>query len=112
MHAELRTDLLERILSNSPTFFEGLIGDLLVAMGYGGSRRTAARRLGRSGDGGVDGMISEDRLGLERVYVQAKLYAPGNTVGRPDVQAFVGSLVGLGANKGVLSRRPRSVHKP
>jgi hypothetical protein len=62
----------------------------------------AAQQLGRSGDGGVDGVINEDRLGLDRVYVQAKRYAPGNGVGRPDVQGFVGSLVGFGATKGVF----------
>jgi restriction system protein len=71
-------------------------------MGYGGTHQNAAAQLGRSGDGGVDGVINEDRLGLDRVYVQAKRYATGNQVGRPDVQAFVGSLVGLGANKGVF----------
>jgi restriction system protein len=102
MQSALRTDLLQRILANSPSFFEGVIVDLLVAMGYGGSRRNAATQLGRSGDGGVDGVISEDRLGLDRVYVQAKRYALGSTVGRPDVQGFVGSLVGLGATKGVF----------
>jgi restriction system protein len=100
--AVLRTELLERILQNSPGFFEGVIVDLLVAMGYGGSHRNAVRQLGRSGDGGVDGVIDEDRLGLDRVYVQAKRYAQNSFVGRPDVQAFVGSLVGLGATKGVF----------
>ncbi|RWQ14147.1 restriction endonuclease [Mesorhizobium sp.] len=97
----LRAELLERIVQNSPMFFEQLIVDLLVAMGYGGSRKNAATQLGRSGDGGVDGVVNEDRLGLDRVYVQAKRYGT-NTVGRPDVQAFVGSLVGLGATKGVF----------
>lgn len=98
----LRADLLARILDNSPSFFEGVIVDLLVAMGYGGNRRDAAKRLGGSGDGGVDGVIDEDRLGLDRVYVQAKRYAATTMVGRPDVQGFVGSLVGLGAHKGVF----------
>ncbi|OCC03257.1 restriction endonuclease [Labrys sp. WJW] len=98
----LRADLLDRIAQNSPTFFEQLIVDLLVAMGYGGSLRNAAEHLGRSGDGGIDGIINEDRLGLDRIYVQAKRYASSNAVGRPDVQAFVGSLVGLGATKGVF----------
>ena len=102
MQSALRTDVLQRILANSPTFFEGVIVDLLLAMGYGGSRRSAAAQLGRTGDGGVDGVISEDRLGLDRVYVQAKRYGAGTVVGRPDVQAFVGSLVGLGATKGVF----------
>jgi len=100
--AALRTELLERILQNGPGFFEGLIIDLLVAMGYGGSHRNAAAQLGRTGDGGVDGVINEDVLGLDRLYVQAKRYTPGSSVGRPDVQAFTGSLVGLGATKGVF----------
>lgn len=102
LHAALRDELLERVVQNSPAFFEQLIVDLLVAMGYGGSHKNAAAQLGRSGDGGVDGVINEDRLGLDRVYVQAKRYAAGNSVGRPEVQAFVGSLVGLGATKGVF----------
>ncbi len=83
-------------------FFEALVVDLLVAMGYVGTHRNAAKRLGRSGDGGVDGVISEDRLGLDRIYIQAKRYQPSNTVGRPAIQGFVGSLVGLGATKGVF----------
>lgn len=101
-HSTLRDDLLQRILENSPGFFEGVILDLLVAMGYGGSRRNAAHQLGGTGDGGIDGIINEDALGLDRVYVQAKRYAPGTSVGRPDVQGFVGSLVGLSATKGVF----------
>lgn len=100
--AVLRDELLQRILANSSAFFEQLIVDLLLAMGYGGSHKDAAAQLGRSGDGGVDGIINEDRLGLDRIYVQAKRYAPGNPVGRPDVNGFVGSLVGLGATKGVF----------
>jgi restriction system protein len=102
VQSALRADLLNSIAQNSPSFFEQLIVDLLVAMKYGGSRKDAASQLGRSGDGGVDGVINEDRLGLDRLYVQAKRYAKGNTVGRPEVQAFVGSLVGLGATKGVF----------
>jgi restriction system protein len=101
LHSALREELLHRILQNSPGFFEQVIVELLVAMGYGGSLRNAAAQLGRSGDGGVDGVINEDRLGLDRVYVQAKRYGT-NSVGRPDVQSFVGSLVGLGATKGVF----------
>jgi restriction system protein len=100
--AALRDELLQRILANSPAFFEQLIVDLLVAMGYGGSHKDAATQLGRSGDGGVDGIVNEDRLGLDRIYIQAKRYAAGNPVGRPDVNGFVGSLVGLGATKGVF----------
>lgn len=102
VQSALRGEVLARILQNSPSFFEQVIVDLLVAMGYGGSHRNAAAQLGRTGDGGVDGVINEDPLGLDRVYVQAKRYAPGNSVGRPDVQAFLGSLVGLAATKGVF----------
>ncbi|HXE88643.1 MAG TPA: restriction endonuclease [Hyphomicrobiaceae bacterium] len=102
LRSALRQDLILRILQNSPSFFENVIIDLLLAMGYGGSHRSAAAQLGRSGDGGVDGIINEDRLGLDRVYIQAKRYAQENSIGRSDVQAFVGSLVGLGASKGVF----------
>ena len=102
LHAALKTELLQRVLAQSPAFFERAIVDLLVAMGYGGSHEGAALSLGRSGDGGVDGVIDEDRLGLDRIYVQAKRYAPHVGVGRPDVQGFVGSLVGFGATKGVF----------
>jgi restriction system protein len=102
LQSALSSELLQRVLQNSPGFFESVIVDLLVAMGYGGSHRNAAAQLGRTGDGGVDGVINEDRLGLDRVYIQAKRYAEGHAVGRPDVQGFVGSLVGLGATKGVF----------
>ena len=98
----LKADLLGRVLEQSPSFFERLIVELLVAMGYGGSHEDAARQLGKSGDGGIDGIIDEDRLGLDRIYVQAKRYGAGSVVGRPEVQGFVGSLVGLGASKGVF----------
>lgn len=100
--AALKADLLARIVEQTPTFFERLIVELLVAMGYGGSHEDAARQLGKSGDGGIDGVIDEDRLGLDRIYVQAKRYALGSSVGRPEIQGFVGSLVGLGATKGVF----------
>jgi len=102
LSAALKAELLQRILDQSPSFFERLIVDLLVAMGYGGSHEDAARQLGKSGDGGIDGVIDEDRLGLDRIYVQAKRYSPGSVVGRPEVQSFVGSLVGLGASRGVF----------
>jgi len=100
--AALRSDLLNRILKNSPHFFERVVVDLLVAMGYGGSQSNAAQHLGQTGDGGIDGLINEDKLGLDRIYVQAKRYERGNSVGRPEVQAFVGSLEGHGAAKGVF----------
>jgi restriction system protein len=102
MQSAIRDELIERILQNNPSFFENVIIALLVAMGYGGSHKDAARQLGKTGDGGVDGVINEDALGLDRVYVQAKRYARGTGVGRPEVQGFVGSLVGLGAMKGVF----------
>ncbi len=102
LSAALSSELLARILQYDDVFFEALVVDLLVAMGYGGTHRNAAERLGRSGDGGVDGVISEDRLGLDRIYIQAKRYQPSSTIGRPAIQAFVGSLVGLGATKGVF----------
>lgn len=103
-YAQLRkgveNDLLERLRKGSPTFFEKAVIDVLVGMGYGGSRADAARHLGKSGDGGLDGVINEDTLGLDKIYVQAKLYA--GTVGRPEVQAFSGSLDGVHARKGVM----------
>jgi restriction system protein len=96
----LAQDLLQRVKSCTPSFFEQLVVDLLVAMGYGGSRKDAARAVGRAGDGGIDGVIKEDRLGLDVVYVQAKRWDA--SVGRPIVQAFAGSLEGFKARKGVL----------
>lgn len=102
LHQALKADLLQRTLGQSPAFFERVIVDLLVGMGYGGSHENAARRLGKSGDGGIDGVIDEDRLGLDRIYVQAKRYASHVSVGRPEVQGFLGSLVGVGATKGVF----------
>ena len=98
----LRADLLDRILQTTSGFFERVVIDLLVGMGYGGSHKNASEQLGRSGDRGVDGVINEDALGLDRVYIQAKRYAKDNSVGRPDIQAFIGSLVGQRATKGVF----------
>ncbi len=100
--AELRSRLLERIGELSPTFFERLVVDLVVAMGYGGTRNSVAKRLGRSGDEGIDGIVNEDPLGLDVVYIQAKRYAPENTIGRERIQQFAGALVGQGASKGVF----------
>jgi len=97
---DLADDVLERVKQCSPAFFEQLVVDLLVAMGYGGSLADAGSAVGRSGDGGIDGVIKEDKLGLDAVYVQAKRWE-GN-VSRPTVQAFVGSLEGRKARKGVL----------
>lgn len=100
VRAAVSSELLDRIMAAPPDFFERLVVDLLLAMGYGGSRRDAGAAVGRSGDGGIDGVIKEDRLGLDAVYIQAKRWeAP---VGRPLVQMFAGSLDGQKATKGVL----------
>ena len=96
----LAHELLERIGKCSPAFFEKLVVELLVAMGYGGSRKDAGEAVGRHGDEGVDGIIKEDKLGLDAVYIQAKRWEIA--VGRPTVQAFAGSLEGHRARKGVL----------
>jgi restriction system protein len=96
----LAQDLLDRIKTCSPKFFETLVVDLLVAIGYGGSRKDAGQAVGRSGDDGIDGIIKEDKLGLDVVYIQAKRWEA--TVGRPAVQEFAGSLEGHRARKGVL----------
>lgn len=93
-------ELLERIKSAPPAFFESLVVDLLVKMGYGGSREDAGKTVGGSGDGGIDGIINEDRLGLDVICIQAKRWE--GSVGRPVVQAFAGSLEGFRAKKGVL----------
>lgn len=97
----LADDLLERVISGTVEFFERLVVDLLVTMGYGGSRKDAGQAIGRTGDDGIDGVIKEDRLGLDVVYIQAKKWRD-TTVGRPEVQAFVGSLEGNRARKGVF----------
>lgn len=98
--ADLATTLLDRVLTASPTFFEQLIIDLMNAMGYGGSG--SSRRVGRSGDGGIDGVINEDVLGLDIVCLQAKRYAPGNSIGPDKIREFAGSLDERGATKGVF----------
>jgi restriction system protein len=100
LRRELAQELLERILSASPAFFEQLVVDLLVGMGYGGSATDAGQSIGRSGDDGIDGIIKEDKLGLDVVYIQAKRWQ--GSVGRPAIQAFAGSLEGHRARKGVF----------
>lgn len=101
LRKSLSDELLETVLAVSPHFFERLVVDLLLAMGYGSSL-DSGEHLGQSNDGGVDGVIREDKLGLDTIYIQAKRYALDNGVGRPAIQGFVGSLVGLGASKGVF----------
>ena len=100
LRSNLEVDLLDQVKAATPAFFERLVIDLLVAMGYGGSRRDAGRAIGRGGDGGIDGIIKEDKLGLDVIYVQAKRWEA--TVGRPEIQKFAGALQGQRANKGVF----------
>lgn len=97
---ELSGDLLNRIKTNTPQFFENLVVDLMIALGYGGSHREAGQSLGKSGDEGIDGIIKEDKLGLDVIYLQAKRWE--GTVGRPEIQKFVGALHGKRAKKGVF----------
>ncbi len=98
----LATDLLFILRKLSPDAFEKLVVELLVKMGYGGSIRDAGKAVGKSGDQGIDGIIKEDRLGLDIIYIQAKRWADNNAVGRPEIQKFVGALAGQGAKKGIF----------
>ena len=100
LREDLESELLDQVKATTPSFFERLVVNLLVAMGYGGSIADAGRAVGRGGDGGIDGIIKEDRLGLDVIYVQAKRLE--NTVGRPDIQKFAGALQGHRARKGVF----------
>jgi restriction system protein len=104
-HQELRaaveSELLDLVKGATPAFFERLVLELLVRMGYGGSREEAAKAVGQSGDGGIDGIIAQDRLGLDVIYVQAKRWDSA-VVGRPDIQRFAGALQGQRARKGVF----------
>jgi len=102
IRSDLIDELLENVLSSPPEFFEKLVVELLVAMGYGGTRKDAARAVGRVGDEGIDGIIDEDRLGLDVIYIQAKRWNRDNKVGSPQIQAFVGALHGHHARKGVF----------
>ena len=103
-YQDVREGLIQELLLSvkalSPTFFEHLVVDLLVKMGYGGSQKDAARAVGQSGDGGIDGIIDEDRLGLDAIYIQAKRWE--GAVGRPEIQKFVGALMGKKARKGIF----------
>jgi len=98
--ANLSEEILSKVKECSPTFFERLVVDLLVGMGYGGSRKEAGEVLGKTGDGGIDGIIKEDKLGLDIVYIQAKRWE--NVVGRPEIQKFAGALLGQKARKGIF----------
>ncbi|MBM4463037.1 MAG: restriction endonuclease [Chloroflexi bacterium] len=97
---QLADEILRRIKECPSDFFEKLVVDLLLRMGYGGSRHDAGRSIGKSGDGGIDGIIKEDKLGLDAVYIQAKRWE--NNVSRPEVQKFAGALQGVRARKGIL----------
>lgn len=101
IHADVADDLLGRLHAQEPAFFEQAVLDLLMAMGYGGTEGSATRTQ-LSNDGGIDGTVDQDALGLSRVYVQAKRYAVDAAVGRPEIQAFVGALHGNQANQGVF----------
>ena len=101
LRAALASDILEKLKACSPAFFERTVVQLLVQMGYGGSFADAAKAVGGSGDGGIDGVIKQDRLGLDAVYLQAKRWGD-NTVGRREIQQFAGALQGQKANKGVF----------
>lgn len=100
LRAGLSSEILETVKKCSPAFFEKLVVDLLVRMGYGGSRREAGEAIGRSGDEGIDGIIKEDRLGLDIIYLQAKRWE--GSVGRPELQKFAGALQGQRARKGIF----------
>lgn len=100
IRSSLADELLQQIKFCSPAFFERLVVDVLVAMGYGGTREYASEVVGKSGDGGIDGAIKENRLGLDVIYVQAKRWE--NTIGRPQIQQFAGALQGRKARKGIF----------
>lgn len=100
IRADLQSELLQRVRAASPAFFERMVVELLIRVGYGGSIRDAGQAVGRSGDGGIDGIIKEDRLGLDLIYIQAKRWE--NSVASPEVHKFVGALAQRHARKGVL----------
>lgn len=102
LRRNLAKELLDKVLEQSPTFFEQLVVELLVKMGYGGSFKEAGMAIGRTGDEGIDGTIKEDRLGLDVIYIQAKRWKVDNVVGRPQLQQFIGALAGQGAKKGIF----------
>ena len=99
---DLAADLLQKVLEQSPKRFEQIVVDLMLAMGYGGSLDDAGMVTKYSHDDGIDGIIKEDKLGLDKIYIQAKRYAIGNTIGKPDLHAFAGALDEKKANKGVF----------
>lgn len=98
----LAQELIDTVHRLSPAFFERLVVELLVRMGYGGSIKDAGKAIGKTGDEGIDGTIKEDKLGLDIIYIQAKRWQAGNVVGRPELHKFVGALAGQGAKKGIF----------
>lgn len=102
INASLSDDLLAEIMGKSPAFFEHLVVELLVRMGYGGALDDAGHIVGKSGDEGIDGIVWEDKLGFSKIYIQAKRWEPSSTIGRPEVQKFVGALAGQGAVRGLF----------
>jgi len=100
IRADLEAEILSAVSAGSPEFFERLVVDVLVHMGYGGNRKDAGQAVGKRGDGGIDGIIKEDKLGLDTIYIQAKKW--DNTVSRPEIQKFAGALQGVRAHKGVF----------
>ena len=100
LNSNLAIELLENLKNVSPNYFERIVVELLVKMGYGGSRKEAGEVVGKSGDGGIDGIIKEDKLGLDLIYIQAKRW--DNVVSRPEIQKFVGALQGKRAKKGIF----------
>ncbi len=102
INAALSAELLDRVRNASPAFFENLIVSLLLSMGYGGTSEDAGRALGKSGDGGVDGVIDQDPLGVDQIYVQAKRYAENNSIGAGDIRDFFGALNIKKAHKGIF----------
>ena len=95
-------ELIHRILEQPPNFFERLVVELIVKMGYGGSIKDAGKAIGKSGDEGIDGTIKEDKLGLDIIYIQAKRWQLGTIIGRPEIHKFIGALAGQGAKKGIF----------
>lgn len=102
LRSQLADELLDQIKTSSPEFFEQLVVDVIVGMGYGGSHRDAAQATQRSNDGGIDGIIKQDRLGLDTIYIQAKKWDESRSIHRPEIQKFAGALQGVRARKGIF----------
>ncbi|MBQ6986647.1 MAG: restriction endonuclease, partial [Oscillibacter sp.] len=102
LNDKLADDLLKRIMDNSPWFFERLVVKLLLSMGYGGADSEAGIVTPRSRDGGIDGVVKQDKLGFDQIYIQAKRWKPGLTVQKPEIQKFYGALSGMNADKGLF----------